>query len=175
MILSQPCTLRDILSPELLADRVKPAMVQSPVRLLAGLAGDNQFTGFSGPIKAKGISHNSDIDSIASYPTKICRICNLEKSADDFFLDRGKLYSKCRDCFKTYQNQLKTVKKNAPAKPQRCECCGKIPNKWACDHYPNTTKFRGWVCWECNNAAGAVGDSYEGAVKLLNYLYQRKT
>ena len=73
-----------------------------------------------------------------------------------------------------YNKQLKEVHKKAPPKPISCECCGKIPNKWACDHYPNTTKFRGWVCWECNNAAGSVGDSYEGAVKLFNYLYAKR-
>ena len=113
-----------------------------------------------------------DIDD-QNTDTKVCRICNTEKSIDDFFLDRGKLYSKCRECFKKCNQVLKTVHKNAPPKPDKCECCGKVPKKWACDHYPNSTDFRGWVCWECNNAAGSVGDSYEGAVKLLNYLYQR--
>lgn len=106
--------------------------------------------------------------------TKVCRICKIEKSVDNFFLDRGKLYSKCKECFKKYNQDLKVVHKNAPPKPERCECCNKIPTKWACDHYPNSTIFRGWICWECNNAAGSVGDSYEGAVMLLNYLYQRK-
>lgn len=105
---------------------------------------------------------------------KICRICQIEKSIDNFFLDRGKLYSKCKECFKKYNQDLKIVHKNAPKKPERCECCDKIPIKWACDHYPNSTKFRGWICWECNNAAGSVGDSYEGAVKLFNYLFKRK-
>ena len=40
-----------------------------------------------------------DIDD-QNTDTKVCRICNTEKSIDDFFLDRGKLYSKCRECFK---------------------------------------------------------------------------
>lgn len=106
--------------------------------------------------------------------TKICRICKVIKSTDEFFLDRGKLYSKCKECFKKYNQDLKTVHQNAPEKPDRCECCNKIPVKWACDHHPNSTIFRGWVCWECNNAAGSVGDSYEGAVNLFNYLYQRQ-
>jgi hypothetical protein len=106
--------------------------------------------------------------------TKTCRICKVNKSIDDFFYDRGKLYSKCKQCFKKYNQQLKEVHKKAPAKPKTCQCCGKVPIKWACDHYPNTSKFRGWVCWECNNAAGSVGDSYEGAVKLFNYLYNRR-
>lgn len=106
--------------------------------------------------------------------TKVCRICKLEKPVDSFFLDRGKLYSKCKECFKKYNQDLKIVHQNAPSKPERCQCCNKIPVKWACDHYPNSTIFRGWVCWECNNAAGSVGDSYQGAAMLFNYLYQRR-
>lgn len=118
---------------------------------------------------------SSDNEEIPiSDDTKICRICKLEKSIDDFFLDRGKLYSKCRECFKKYNQDLKEVHKKAPPKPERCECCNKIPTKWACDHHPNSTIFRGWVCWECNNAAGSVGDSYEGAVNLFNYLFARQ-
>jgi hypothetical protein len=106
--------------------------------------------------------------------TKICRICKIEKPLEDFALDRGAPYSKCKECSKKYQEQLRTVHKIAPPKPERCQCCNVIPKKWVCDHYPDSTIFRGWVCWECNNAAGSVGDSYEGAVKLLNYLYQRR-
>jgi hypothetical protein len=106
--------------------------------------------------------------------TKACRICNKLKNIDDFFLDRGKAYSKCKDCFSVYQKGLREAKKSAPEKPLTCECCGKVPEKWICDHYPNTDNFRGWVCSNCNLAAGYVGDSYEGAVQLVNYLYKRK-
>ena len=118
----------------------------------------------------------SDIDEdIISEDIKICRICKEEKSLDEFRLDRGKPYSKCNDCAREYQKDLKEVHKKAPPKPERCECCNKVPTKWVCDHYPNSRIFRGWVCWECNNAAGSVGDSYEGAVNLLNYLYSRRS
>lgn len=107
---------------------------------------------------------------------KTCRICLEEKSVDDFYLDRGAVYSKCKDCCKEYNEGLKTAKQNAPQKPSDglCECCGVKVTKWYCDHHPNTTKFRGWVCFKCNNAAGSVGDSYEGAVKLFNYLFKNK-
>ena len=105
---------------------------------------------------------------------KKCRICHKNKSSHDFYLDRGKCYSKCKVCANKYKKELRNVHKKAPKKPKYCECCGKIPTKWACDHYANTTIFRGWVCWECNNAAAAVGDTYEGSVKLFNYLYARR-
>jgi hypothetical protein len=113
---------------------------------------------------------------ISDQSTKICRICHIEKSIDDFHLDRGSPYSKCKDCFGEYQKILRKIKKNAPAKPEngKCECCGKIVTKWVCDHYPNTEIFRGWVCGDCNVASGLMGDSYEGSIKLFNYLWQRK-
>ena len=109
-----------------------------------------------------------------SSDTKQCRICKVYKTLDNFYLDRGAVYSKCKQCSKEYNKGLKTAKENAPPKPDRCECCGQKVDKWYCDHHPNSNKFRGWVCFKCNNAAGSVGDSYEGAVKLFNYLYSRK-
>lgn len=120
---------------------------------------------------------NSEEDSIISDSlTKICRICNQEKNIDNFYLDRGTAYSKCKECVSEYKKLLNNAKINAPDKPadNRCECCGKITEKWYCDHYPNTEKFRGWICFSCNTAAGNVGDNYMGAVNLLNYLYNRK-
>lgn len=106
--------------------------------------------------------------------SKICRICTEKKPVEDFYLDRGATYSKCKDCCSKYKKLQNTAKKNAPIKPEKCECCGEPVDVWYCDHYPHTDKFRGWLCFKCNTAAGYVGDSYEGAVKLLNYLYQRR-
>ena len=118
---------------------------------------------------------NPELDETGiSEVKKVCRICHKEKPIDDFHLDRGSPYSKCKECFSDYQKGLRNAKKTAPDKPEKCECCGKIPEKWICDHYPGTDNFRGWVCSNCNLAAGYVDDSYEGAVKLVNYLYQRK-
>tara|TARA_B100000131_G_C18115771_1_gene611229 strand:+ start:680 stop:1057 length:378 start_codon:yes stop_codon:yes gene_type:complete len=114
--------------------------------------------------------------------TKQCRICKEWLTLDNFYLDRGTPYSKCKACAKEYSKGLKEAKKNAPEKPERCDCCGEKPENWKskqgqwyCDHYPDSSKFRGWVCFDCNNAAGSVGDTYQGAAKLFNYLYARKT
>lgn len=114
------------------------------------------------------------VEVLISDNTKICRICNQNKPIDDFHLDRGSPYSKCKECFSDYQKSLRAAKKSAPDKPAKCECCGKIPDKWVCDHYPGTEIFRGWVCSNCNLAAGYMDDTYEGAIKLFNYLYERK-
>lgn len=119
---------------------------------------------------------NEKDDIISSSSTKICRICNTDKPIEDFHLDRGSPYSKCKNCFSEYQKILRQIKKTAPPKPSdgKCECCGKTVTKWICDHYPNTEIFRGWVCGDCNIASGLVGDSYHGAVKLLNYLLLKR-
>lgn len=111
-----------------------------------------------------------------SNDTKICRICNIEKNLDEFHLDRGSPYSKCKDCFSEYQKILRKIKKTAPPKPSdnKCECCRKVVEKLVCDHHANTEIFRGWLCTDCNVASGLVGDTYLGACKLFNYLYSRK-
>ncbi len=108
--------------------------------------------------------------------TKTCRICFQEKALDDFHLDRGSPYSKCKECFSAYQKTLRKIKKEAPPKPidGKCECCKNLVNRWVCDHHPNTEIFRGWVCDKCNISSGLMGDTYDGASKLFNYLYSRK-
>lgn len=113
-------------------------------------------------------------DNISDATTKICRTCDKVKPITDFYLDRGAVYSRCKDCCTSYRKLLNIAKKNAPEKPEHCECCGKKVDIWFCDHFPDTDKFRGWVCFECNTAAGYVGDTYHGAVKLVQYLYQRR-
>lgn len=114
--------------------------------------------------------------NISDSSKKVCRICKTEKDLDNFYLDRGAVYSRCKDCIYEYRKLLTVAKENAPEKPldNKCECCGKITQKWYCDHHPNTDKFRGWVCFECNTAAGYVGDHHNGAAKLFNYLYNRR-
>lgn len=108
--------------------------------------------------------------------TKYCPKCKQTKAASEFYVDRLLLYYKCKACCKIYKDQLNKAKENAPPKPNFCECCGKDMKglSFYCDHYPDTEYFRGWVCRYCNEAAGNVGDTYEGAVKLFNYLYERK-
>lgn len=71
---------------------------------------------------------------------------------------------------------MRKIKKEAPTKPKngKCQCCGKPVYKWVCDHHPNTDIFRGWICRDCNIASGLMGDSYDGASQLFNYLYSRK-
>lgn len=124
--------------------------------------------------EAEEIETLTEGDDISDPDNSTCRICGEKKPIENFYLDRGAVYSRCKDCCASYRKLLNVAKKNAPEKPDRCECCGKEVDTWYCDHFPDTDKFRGWVCFSCNTAAGYVGDHYHGAVKLLNYLYNRQ-
>ncbi len=61
--------------------------------------------------------------------------------------------------------------KHAPyGPPSFCEACEKPLLEPCLDHCHNTGLFRGWLCRKCNAALGLVGDTPEGAQKLLNYI-----
>jgi hypothetical protein len=38
------------------------------------------------------------------------------------------------------------------------------------DHDPETHKFRGWICQNCNTAIGKLGDNLTGLMAAVNYL-----
>ena len=62
--------------------------------------------------------------------------------------------------------------------PEVCECChlpevrvgryGKVL-RLSLDHDHSTGEFTGWLCSNCNNAKGFLGDNRQGAQNLLNY------
>lgn len=109
---------------------------------------------------------------------KICIYCQESKPYDDFpkhihFKDN--LDNRCRSCIKEHTNVRKKLYKEAPPKPDLCECCGKIPEKWCLDHDHTDDSFRGWICDKCNTGIGKLGDNIDGVVKALNYLLSRST
>jgi hypothetical protein len=106
---------------------------------------------------------------------KICRICLEEKSVEEFYRDRGAVYSRCKECIKKEKKILSELKKVAPKKPDQCECCKKPVEKKMClDHYHDSCKFRGWVCTPCNVGIGLLGDNLDGVINAVNYLLSRK-
>jgi hypothetical protein len=107
---------------------------------------------------------------------KVCRICNIEKDVSEYRLDRGAVYSRCKECCSKEAKLLRSIKKSAPEKPdnERCQCCGQLTSKWYCDHDHKTLKFRGWVCFNCNQGIGFLGDNLIGVTKALYYLTKRK-
>jgi hypothetical protein len=38
------------------------------------------------------------------------------------------------------------------------------------DHDPQTHRFRGWICQNCNTAIGKLGDNLAGLMAAVNYL-----
>lgn len=108
--------------------------------------------------------------------TKICLYCKIEKSKQSFpkhKQNKDRLDNRCRDCIKEQSKLRKELHKIAPDKPEVCECCKKIPLKWALDHDHSDNSFRGWLCDKCNTAIGNLGDDLEGIVNAMNYFLSR--
>ena len=83
------------------------------------------------------------------------------------------LFRSCRECKATLGAETRSVRKNAPPKPDLCKCChGK--KILQIDHIHGTTLFRGWVCRNCNTGVGSLGDTLEGVLQASIYLENDK-
>ncbi len=80
----------------------------------------------------------------------------------------------CRECDTIDKREQREVKKNAPPKPERCECCHKKTKKPQVDHIHGSTTFRGWLCKACNTGMGKLGDNLEGLLQAAIYLENDK-
>ena len=104
---------------------------------------------------------------------KTCIYCNTEKPLSEFpkhSLYKDNLDMRCRECIKKHSKIRKQLHKDAPQRPEYCECCGKIPRKWCLDHDHKTDKFRGWLCDKCNTGIGKLGDDLKGVKMAVKYL-----
>ena len=86
-----------------------------------------------------------------------------------YFLQRT-----CRECKTVVSSERWTIIKNAPPKPEHCECCHKKTEKLQIDHIHGSTTFRGWLCRNCNTGMGALGDNLEGLLQAAIYLEKDK-
>ena len=105
-----------------------------------------------------------------------CTKCDQVKPVNNFRnyrqadLNRqGKFYH-CKDCERKSRDVVAQLKKTAPPKPVNCECCNRPTSKFHLDHCTETNTFRGWLCANCNQGIGKLGDSIEGVQAALNYL-----
>lgn len=108
--------------------------------------------------------------------SKICLYCKVEKPLSSFPKHshyKDNLDSRCRECVKSQSAARKNLHKKAPPKPALCECCGKVPKKWALDHDHTNNEIRGWLCDHCNTGIGKLGDDIDGVAKALAYLKAR--
>ena len=104
---------------------------------------------------------------------KVCSYCGKRKNKGSFpkhCMYKDKLDTRCKKCVKKHSRVRSQLHKEAPEKPQVCECCGKIPIQWCLDHDHSDDTFRGWLCKKCNEGLGKLGDNLEGIVKAMNYL-----
>ena len=80
----------------------------------------------------------------------------------------------CRQCNTLLEKEKREVRKNAPPKPERCECCHKKIKKLQVDHIHGSTTFRGWLCTDCNSGMGKLGDDLPGVLQAAVYLENDK-
>ena len=80
----------------------------------------------------------------------------------------------CRQCHTLLEKERRRVRKIAPPKPERCDCCHKKTKKLQLDHIHGATIFRGWVCPDCNTGGGRLGDTLEGVLQHAVYLEKDK-
>jgi hypothetical protein len=107
---------------------------------------------------------------------KICKYCKQRKNLASFpkhSMYKDKLDSRCRKCVKKHSKVRSKLHKKAPVRPEVCECCGKIPFKWALDHDHSDHSFRGWLCGPCNEGIGKLGDNLSGVTNAMNYFLSR--
>lgn len=101
-----------------------------------------------------------------------CRLCNQYKTLEHFSSNGRKnaVENRCKECIKLNAWIRRELKKTAPPKPNKCECCGKQTDVLCIDHCHNSLEFRGWICAPCNRGIGQLGDNIEGIKKALTYL-----
>lgn len=110
-------------------------------------------------------------------PRKICSYCGKRKNSGSFPRHthyKDNLDSRCKKCIKKQTKIRDKLRKKAPPKPDICECCKKIPNKWALDHNHRDNSFRGWLCDRCNTGIGNLGDTLQGVINAVNYLIKNR-
>jgi hypothetical protein len=107
---------------------------------------------------------------------KICVYCGKRKNKKSFYKHRGhkdRLDTRCKKCMGRNIRITNKLKKKSPEKPDVCECCNKLPEKWCFDHDHSNNSFRGWLCDPCNTGIGKLGDDIAGILNALEYLLKR--
>jgi uncharacterized protein CbrC (UPF0167 family) len=116
---------------------------------------------------------------------RTCSECRESKPLNEFAMDTTYVRSKCKECRKKADAQLKILKKLHPKpdiKTYRCPACHDSVDdmrekgyvKWRQDfvlhHCHKTGKFRGWLCHACNRALGNFQDDLNIVKKAVDYL-----
>jgi hypothetical protein len=129
-----------------------------------------------------------DIISPTQKGVKYCNTCKKDLPVEKFGYWWSASYGKekrngsCKECVKKNNDIIKILKNEAPPKPELCDCCGigieelkrRGDNReyggFQLDHDHKTGKFRGWICHNCNQGIGKLGDDLEGICRAALYL-----
>lgn len=120
------------------------------------------------------------------FPTKICNVCHILKSIEEFDINQNAVAGKtrrpsCKDCRKTIDGDaLKSSerKRMEAIKPKIffvCPICKKasIPGITAnlvIDHNHKTGNANEWICDSCNTGLGRFKDNIELLQEIIQYL-----
>ena len=106
-----------------------------------------------------------------------CSECHQFLTADLFHLNGTKnasghsyLYQACKPCKNRLSKEVQYIAKNAPPRPDKCDCCNLKTDKLTIDHKHGTLIFRGFLCRTCNIGYGNFKDSLKGILRGAIYL-----
>lgn len=129
----------------------------------------------------------SEDDTDEQVRHKTCYVCNESKPwiKDNFHIgaskQSGKVHLKgiCKECNNRNNTITARLKKEyMHTKPNKCDCCDRPASEITLglhlDHCYKTGKFRGWLCPQCNNGLGSLGDNIEGLERAIRYLERVK-
>lgn len=108
---------------------------------------------------------------------KQCHICKEMKPYSEYNKNRAKRDRhdhRCKDCLKEQRKIVEAIRVHAPDKSSSCDCCGKMTETIGLDHCHQTNTFRGWLCADCNQGLGKLGDTFEAITKVMGYLSKHK-
>jgi hypothetical protein len=99
--------------------------------------------------------------------------CSSNTGGDKYFRPE------CKECNK-HHTKGRTEAYRLAGKPSYppigtpCDLCARTDKELLFDHDHETLKHRGWLCQNCNQALGRLGDNEEGLQRALNYLKKQK-
>ncbi len=107
-----------------------------------------------------------------------CRSCKQDLPISLYQVRSDRSNYRAKDCLKCTAEEsrvVENIRKTAPSKPDKCDCCHKPLEKdqFYLDHCHIDKTFRGWLCNSCNSGIGILGDTEEALQRALDYL--RKT
>ena len=114
-----------------------------------------------------------------------CLYCKINLPLSSFSKNKnnyGGYDNRCKSCSRKRSLEVEAIRKIAPPKPDKCECCGRENSlkvgrrKFTLnlDHDPISKTFRGWICRDCNTGIGLLGDNLESIERVYSYMTRTK-